>query len=183
MMARRPSASHALMLTVGLVAGWALGWSRPAPILANGADRWGDRALASGPAAVEIDAQKQLHYQDALYYLNYSTGKLFASIPVTKQVGLQHQVVNEFAERDLIADFKIKPGANPHFLMTTARLGVHSMGEAPLYVFETESGQVGVYKITPAPQTVTNSNKPLFDLLDKWVDPRLGRAIASANSR
>ena len=111
MTARRPTASHALILTVGVVAGWAIGSARPTAILANGGDRWGDRALASGPASVEIDAQKQLHYQDALYYLNYSTGRLFASIPFPKQVGLKHQIVNEFAERDLIADFQIKPGA------------------------------------------------------------------------
>ena len=181
MKARRPAASHLVVLSVGLLAGWAGGSSRTSILLANGADRWGDRALLSGPAAVEYDSQKQLQYQDALYYLNYSTGKLFASIPQSKQVGMKHEVVNDFAERDLIVDFGIKPGGNPHFLMTTANLGVYGRGEAPLYVFETETGQVAVYRITPAPQTLTTGTKPSFELLDKWVNPRLGRAIAAAN--
>ena len=71
-----------------------------------------------------------------------------------------------FAERDLVADFKIDldNGPRPHFLMTTGHLGTFGMGWAPLFVFETTSGQVGVYRIQK--QTVGLKYQLQFELLE-----------------
>ena len=181
MTAPRPAFSHVAVLIVGLLAGWGLHSGHSRQLLAGGNDRWGERALAAGPVTVEMDSEKNPVYQDALYYLNYSSGKLLTSIPMSKQVGLKTELITEFAERDLIADFQIKPGMTPHFLMTTASLGMRGNGVAPLYVFETESGQVGVYRVQP--QMTSTSSKPLFELLDRRVDRRLGRVIEAAASR
>ena len=54
-----------------------------------------------------------------------------------------------FAERDLVADFKLDldNGPRPHFLMTTGALGSYSAGWAPLYVFETTTSQLVIYRI------------------------------------
>jgi hypothetical protein len=173
----RPTLSFGIVLLAGVAIGWGLASSRAPKLLANGADRWGDRALAAGPIAIEMTADKIPVAQDAIYYLNYSTGKLFTTIPSYQQTAGGTQVFTEFAERDLIADFAIKPGMNPHFLMTTGSLGTRGAGWAPLFVVETESGQVITYKVTA--QATPGSNRPSFQLLDRRVDPRLGRAIAS----
>ena len=178
MTARRPPLSFAIVLLAGVILGWGLATTNAPKLLANGADRWGDRALASGPIAVELTADKIPIPQDAIYYLNYSTGKLLTTIPTYQQTGAGTQVFTDFAERDLIADFGIKPGMNPHFLMTTGNLGMRSSGWAPLFVVETESGQVATYKV--AAQATGTSTKPSFQLLDRRIDSRLARAIASS---
>ncbi|MDB5352451.1 MAG: hypothetical protein JWN86_3698 [Planctomycetota bacterium] len=179
MTARRPPVSFGIVLLAGVGIGWGLA-SRNAPkLLANGADRWGDRALAAGPIAVEMTADKIPIAQDALYYLNYSTGKLLSTIPTYQQTVSGTQVFTEFAERDLIADFGIKPGMNPHFLMTTGSLGMRSAGWSPLFVVETESGQVATYKVTA--QSTPGSTRPSFQLLDRHTDARLGRAITAGS--
>ncbi len=72
-----------------------------------------------------------------------------------------------FAERDLPTDFKIDLGRTkirPHWLMTTGALGAYSDGWAPLYVFETITGQVAVYKIEQ--QQVGISSRPKFELVE-----------------
>jgi hypothetical protein len=58
-------------------------------------------------------------------------------------------MINQFVERDLIADFKIdvERGINPHFLMTSGALGAYGEGWSPLFVFETTTKQVAVYKL------------------------------------
>ncbi len=179
MKARQPSLSLVVVLVAGLAIGWGLANARPASVLAVSADRWGERALVAGPIGMEILSEKVTVPQDALYYLNYSTGKLLATIP-TYQAGRGNaQVLSEFVERDLIADFGIQPGQNPHFLMTTGSLGMNGAGWSPLFVFETESGQVATYKV--APQQTPGSTRPRFDLIDRRVDRRLGRSIAPAS--
>lgn len=184
MTARRPALSFGIVLLAGVAIGWGLaGGLSPKPALANGADRWGDRAITSGPIAIEATAEKSGIgiAQDAIYYLNYSTGKLFATIPSLQQTGAITRVFTEFAERDLLADFAIKPGVTPHFLMTTASLGSRSTGWAPLFVVETETGQVATYKVSVL--ATATSTKPGFQLLDRRNDPRLGRALVESGTR
>ena len=170
-----------IVLLAGIAIGWFLAESKPRLVLANGADRWGDRALLSGSIAVELTADKIPVSQDALYYLNYSTGKLMASVPSLQQTTGKSSVFGDFAERDLIADFGIKPGQNPHFLMTTASLGVRTAGWSPLFVVETETGQVASYKVSS--QNTIGSTRPTFQLLDRRIDRRLGKAIEASASR
>lgn len=184
MTARRPALSFGIVLLAGVGLGWGLaGGFAPKPALANGADRWGDRAITAGPIAIEATADKNAAgiAQDAIYYLNYSTGKLFATIPSLQQTAAGTHVFTDFAERDLLADFAIKPGVTPHFLMTTASLGSRSTGWAPLFVVETETGQVASYKVSV--HTTATSTKPSFQLLDCRNDPRLGRSIVQSGTR
>ena len=63
--------------------------------------------------------------------------------------GAKTQLLDSFAERDLVADFKLDldGGARLRFLMATGSLGRYSAGWAPLYVFETTTGQVAVYRM------------------------------------
>ncbi len=178
---RRPSLSLGMVLTLGVVIGWGLSEMRPQRLLANGADRWGDRALTAGPIAIEMTADKIPVAQDALYYLNYSTGRLLATVPSYQQTAGSTQVFSEFAERDLIADFRIKAGQNPHFLMTTGSLGMRSAGWSPLFVLETETGQIATYRVMT--QAIPGSNRPTFELLDRRVDARLGKAILASAAR
>jgi hypothetical protein len=58
MTARRPPFSFGIVLLAGMTIGWGMASMRPARLLAHGGDRWGDRALASGPIAVEMTADK-----------------------------------------------------------------------------------------------------------------------------
>ena len=61
--------------------------------------------------------------------------------------------------------------------MTTANLGLRSEGWAPLFVFETESGQVATYRVVP--QATQGTTRPQFLLLERRRDPRLARAVAA----
>ncbi len=173
MTVRRRSLSHGTVLLVGLAIGWGLATGRPARLQAEASDRWGDRILMTGPIAIEQNAQKTPIPQDALYYLNYNTGMLLAAIPSYQQTTGGTQILTDFAERDLIRDFDLKPGVNPHFLMTTGSLGFRTEGWAPLFVVETETGQVAVYKVSA--QATVGSSKPNFQLLERKHEPRLGR--------
>jgi hypothetical protein len=86
--------------------------------------------------------------QDALYYLDYRGGRLVATIPSFRQGIGSARILEGFVERDLVVDFKldVEGGPKPHFLMTTGQLGSYGTGWAPLYVFETSTNQVAVYK-------------------------------------
>jgi hypothetical protein len=109
---------------------------------------------------------------DAIYYLNYSKGLLLAAVPSSQQTSATTNVLSEFAERDLVQDFQLSTEAHPHFLMTTGTMGAMSDGWAPLYVFETTTGQVGIYRVIP--QATAASTKPVFQLLDrKRADSRI----------
>ncbi len=55
--------------------------------------------------------------------------------------------------------------------MTTASLGLKSEGWSPLFVFETESGQVATYRIDR--QISANTDAPRFVLVELKRDPRL----------
>jgi hypothetical protein len=165
---------------VALAAGIGLGWllasvPRPAPRLrASGGDRWGDTIVTSGPILIRYDDRlKAPLTQDAIYYLDYRAGRLFATVPSFHQSGGSARLIDTFAERDLVADFRLnaEEGPRPHFLMTTGSLGMYSEGCAPLFVFETSTNQVATYKVQQ--QSVGTSSKPNFELVEV-------RPIASA---
>jgi hypothetical protein len=163
----RPRTSTAVALAAGVVLGWLLA-SAPRPtILAHGTDRSGETIIATGPVMIRYDERlKAPLAQDALYYLDYRGGRLLATIPSYHQSGGSTHLLDTFAERDLIADFKldVEGAPRPHFLMTTGALGTFSEGWAPLFVFETTTNQVATYKVQQ--QTVGTSSKPTFELLE-----------------
>ena len=165
--ASRPRLAHVLMLILGLVIGLALATQRPTRLQAGGSDRSGEAALTSGAVAIGYDEGTKTQVpQDALYYLDYKAGKLLATIPMFRQTVKSTRYLEPFAERDLVADFKIDldNGPRPHFLMTTGHLGTFGAGWAPLFVFETTSGQVAVYRIQK--QTVGVKYQLQFELLE-----------------
>jgi hypothetical protein len=157
---------HGITLVIGLLVGWTLASIRPASLLADRGAPGGDDQITAGPISIEYnEALKSPIPRDAIYYLDYKGGRLLAAIPSPLQSGNMMRVIEGFAERDLAADFKLTPGsATPHFQMTTGTMGALNGAWAPLFVFETTSKQVATYKLVP--QTVGNSTKPRFDLLE-----------------
>lgn len=172
-----------LTLAVGIALGWALATARtPRLVLASGADRWGDRIVATGPIGIEMNPlTKAAIPQEAIYYLNFSQGRLLAAIPTYRQTPGKTELLNDFAERDLLKDFEIPRGVLPHFLMSTVSLGARTEGWAPLVVFETETGQVAFYKLTM--QATPGSTRPIFELLQRRADRRLARATPPPSDR
>ena len=165
----RPRTGTAVALAAGVVLGWVLAiWPRPtATLRAQGGDRWGDLIVASGPVSMRYDERlKTTLKQDAIYYLDYKAGRLLGTIPSFQQSGSTTRLIDAFAERDLVADFKIdtEAGPRPHFLMTTCELGAYSLGWAPLFIFETTTNQVATYRIQK--KSVGTSTVPEFDLVE-----------------
>ncbi len=162
-MPRCLSRSYVLTLLAGLALGLGVNLTRNGPpsLMAGAGDRSGDSVLTAGPISIQVNpTTKVVFRQDALYYLDYQGGRLLASVPEQIQLGGKTQVLGQFAERDLVADFRLPPGITPKFLMTVGELGVSGFGWAPLYVFETTSKQVAVYRVQSSGQG------PQFDLLE-----------------
>ena len=116
---------------------------------------------------------------DALYILDYQGGRLIASLPTFRQSTGTTTIIDSFVERDLAADFKLDldTGPKPHFLMTTGSLGPFTAGWAPLYVIETTSNQLAVYRLH-LQETSGKSSRPKFELVQlsltrHRVPPRL----------
>jgi hypothetical protein len=166
-----------LSLAAGVAAGW--GASGSARLRAAASDRNGTSAVQTGMVTETRDRQgKTLATQDGLYVLNYSNGLLLAAVPSYQQVGTTTRLLSDFAERDLVQDFGLAPGANPRFLMTTLRMGLVNQEWSPLVVLELESGQVACYRLLP--QATAGSTTPNFQLVERRTDPRLARSLAAA---
>jgi hypothetical protein len=180
--ARGSSVPHVITLVVGLVLGWGLAGSRAPALLAHGGDRWEESVLATGPTFVRYnEGSKTQVAQDAVYFLDYRSGKLIGTIPSMRQSVGASRVLDGFAERDLAGDFHLdlEGGPRPHFLMTTGSMSQGSSssygdGWAPLFVFETTTRQVAVYKIQQ--QMIGTVSQTRLDLLE--IRP-YGKAIAS----
>jgi hypothetical protein len=157
----------AITLALGVLLGWGLANLR-APILhAHGGDRSGESVLATGPTMVRFDDGLRVPLaHDAIYYLDYKGGRLLAVVPIYRGGNVGAKLLDNFAERDLVADFKLdlERGPKPHFMMTTGALGEHSDGWSPLYVFESTTSQVAVYRVQQ--QTVGTVTRPRFDLVE-----------------
>ncbi|MFO0908300.1 MAG: hypothetical protein U0794_08060 [Isosphaeraceae bacterium] len=163
---------HALTLLCGIAIGWLASGPRTPALLAHGGDRWDDSILTAGPLYTRYNKGTQVQVsQDALYYLDYRAGKLVATIPTYRQSIGPARILETFAERDLVADFKIAldNGPRPHFLMTTGSMAQGSSsaygdGWAPLFVFESTSRQVAVYRIQQ--QSIGTSMQTRLELLE-----------------
>jgi hypothetical protein len=159
--------STAVVLLVGVVVGWSLSLFRPRPLNAGSGDRLGESIITTGPVLVRYDKATESSLPlDAVYILDYKGGRLVASLPTYRQSAAGTTVLESFVERDLAADFKLDldTGPPPHFMMTTGSLGQFMAGWAPLYVVETNSKQMGVYRIQ-LQQTTGKSSRPKFELL------------------
>ncbi len=168
MLMRNSRVSTAFVLLVGVIVGWSLSLLRPAPLHAGAGDRSGETILTTGPVLVRFDdATKSPIPLDALYILDFKSGRLLASLPTFRQSTTSTTVIESFVERDLAADFKLdldNGRVHPHFLMTTGSLGPFTAGWAPLYVVETTSNQMGVYRIH-LQESSGKSSRPKFELI------------------
>jgi hypothetical protein len=163
-----------MLLVLGLVLGWLAASVHPAPLVAGGGDRSGESIVATGPVMIRYDEGSKVQIPlEALYLLDYKAGKLVGTIPSMQQTTKGSKYLGVMAERDLAPDFKLDldNGPRPRFLMTTGALGAYSGGWAPLYVVETTTNQVGVYRIVQ--QSVGTKTSSRFELLEM-------RALASA---
>jgi hypothetical protein len=157
-----------LVLMTGVLLGWVVASLRPAPARASAGDRAGECIVATGPVLIQYDDVARAPIPiDALYLLDYKGGRLLATIPTYRQTGAATHLIDTFAERDLAADFKLEldTGPRPRFLMTTGSLGTYSSGWAPLYVFETTTNQLGVYRMHVA-QSAGPASRPRFELVE-----------------
>jgi hypothetical protein len=158
----------ALMLILGIFTGWGLATCRPAPLHASAGDRSGECIVTTGPVLIRWDeSAKSAVPTDAVYFLDYKGGRLLATVPTFQQTTGNAQLLDQFSERDLVADFKLDldSGPRPQFLMTTASLGANNAGWAPLYVFETKTSQMAVYRMQ-IQQTIGTPTRPRFDLVE-----------------
>jgi hypothetical protein len=168
MMVSRSRIPTVVALIIGVLMGWGLASCRPLPLQASTGDRSGESIVATGPVLVRYDeAAKGPVALDAVYFLDYKGGRLLATVPSFRQTNTATRLLEPFSERDLVADFKLEldSGARPRFLMTTGTLGPDSAGWAPLYVFETTTSQVGVYRIQMQ-TTIGTASQPRFELVE-----------------
>ena len=119
---------------------------------------------------------------DALYILDYKGGRLLATVPTFRQSTGSTTIIESFVERDLAADFKLDLDAGPHpALSHDNRIAwpIHG-GWAPLYVIETTSNQIGVYRLH-LQETTGKSADPKFELVQ--IRSYAKAAITAASSR
>ncbi len=155
-----------LALALGVAVGVVLSGLRPATLRAQGGDRVGESALVTGPVSIDYNAVKKVQVaQEALYYLDYTGARLLAAVPSFQQTVGGARVLGDFAERDLVADFQLPKGTVPHFLVTTGTLGAFGEPWAPVYVLETSTRQVAIYRVSELRTGV--STRPRFDLLER----------------
>jgi len=168
MISPRSGVPTALALLMGVFLGWGLSSFRPVPLRASAGDRSGEAIVTTGPVLMQFDETVKASIPlEALYFLDYKGGRLLGTVPSFRQTAVSTQLINTFAERDLVVDFKLDLdiGPRPHFLMTTGTLGAYSAGWAPLYVFETTSSQLAIYRMQ-LPQTVGTVARAKFDLVE-----------------
>ena len=155
-----------LVLGLGIMLGWVGSSFHARPLWATAGDRAGECITATGPVLMQYDdSTKSSIPLEAVYFLDYKTGRLLATVPSFQMTGGRTQILGEFAERDIIADFQLAGGPRPRFAMTTGGLGRFSAGWAPLYVFETTTGQVGVYRMRVG-QALGRNSTSRFELVE-----------------
>jgi hypothetical protein len=130
-----------LWLTVGLLLGGLgsivyVGAGRQAE--ASTHDRYEDYIMVTGPASMTPTIS-----MDGVWLLDYRSGKLLGTI-IDRSTGR----ISGWAEVDLVSEFALQPKQNVHFMMTTGNI---SVGQAALYVAETNTGKFGIYTMGPRP--------------------------------
>ena len=178
MMVARSRVPTVVALIFGVLIGWAMASFRPVPLQASAGDRSGESIVATGPVLVRYDdTAKGPVALDAIYFLDYKGGRLLATVPSFRQTTTATRLLEPFSERDLVADFKLDldTGPRPRFLMTTGSIGPDNAGWAPLYVFETNTSQLGVYRMLMQ-TTIGIAARPRFELVELRSYARAGDA-------
>ncbi len=98
--------------------GWIGAGFRARPVWAVAGDRAGECITATGPVLMQYDeSTKSPIPLEALYFLDYKGGPAAGDRPDLPTDRRNTQILDEFAERDLIADFKLDltGGPQPRF--------------------------------------------------------------------
>lgn len=94
---------------------------------------------------------------DVVYWLDDDrSARLHAAIPSVRRTAGEAQVLSGVGERDLAADFQLKPGTTPRFLLNCVSLGAGMQGASALLVIETTTKQVAAY--SPSPRSFAGTN-------------------------
>jgi hypothetical protein len=165
-------------LAAGVLLGAVLVGGQAPTLRAGAGDRPDAAIVTTAPFATEMNKNKAPITNDAVYYLNYSRAYLCAAVPMLTKTAGASRILSDFAERDLLKDFAIPQGVEPHFAMAAGNLGANGEGWAALYVFETTTGQVAAYHVEP--QVRPGSSAPQLLLVEKRTDPRLALARTAA---
>jgi hypothetical protein len=165
---RKPPLASIALATAALALGWLLAGGR-GPVIAGGGSRSGQSASVAGPVKVELGGAVQFGMGkiqaplDAAYWIDYRGARLYASIPSSRKTAQDVQLLREFAERDLVDDFGLKPGNQPSFLMQAASLGGMGGGSSLLIVIEATSRQIAAYQAMPRANAL--DGRPQFERL------------------
>lgn len=105
----------------------------------------------TGPIVIQQTPEGIQSPLEALYWIDHDARgpKLHAAVPTTLKVAGAARIIGEVGETDLARDFGLKPGATPQFLLNAASLGASVQGSAALWVIETTTKQVAVYRASP----------------------------------
>ena len=185
----KPRFASIALMTAGLAAGLLIAGGRSATLKAGGGSRSGASSTVAGPIKVEAGPSFRFGMPklqapiDAVYWIDYKGARLYAAIPSAHKTANDVSLLREFAERDLIADFGLKPGVDPRFLMNTASLGAMGGGTSLLLVIETTTGQVAAYRASAKASSL--ESRPEFERLQLAPygqgqppsDPRRGEPI------
>lgn len=164
-MVLRNAAALAGTLALGLVIGILASDRSPRVVLARGSDRAGESTVTTGTiATIYNPVTKTSVQQDAVYLLDYKSGRLLAAIPEMRTTGQSRSLLGPFSERDLVKDFQIAPGGTPKFMMTTL---MTPEGWEPILVFEATTNQVASYRLETNPASNNTSVAPKFELIEK----------------
>jgi hypothetical protein len=164
----KPRLASIAVATAALGFGWLLAGGR-GPAEAGGGSRSGQSASVAGPVKVETGGAMQFGMGkiqaplDAVYWIDYRGARLYASIPSSRKTAKEVQLLRDFAERDLVEDFSLKPRDQPSFLMQAASLGGMGGGSSLLIVIEATSKQIGAYQAMPRANTL--DGRPQFERL------------------
>lgn len=152
-------------LALGLALGALVSDRTPKVVLARGGDRSGESTVTTGTiATIYNPVTKSSVVQDAVYLLDYKSGRLIGTIPEPKMTGKTQSLLGPVVERDLVQDFQIAPGGTPKFMMTTV---MTPEGWEPVLIFELTTNQVASYRLQTGPASSNSPAAPKFELIER----------------
>lgn len=110
----------------------------------------GEPIAVAGPLFIQPGKDGAQAALDVVYWLDDPReARLRSVVPTTRRTAGEAQVLSGVGERDLMTDFKIKPGTQPRFLLNCVALGAGTQGASALLVIETTTKQVAAYRPSP----------------------------------
>ena len=128
---RVPASRACWLLVLGLLLGWRMATIRPAPLAGRRGDRRANRSWppARSWSATTRGTRSRSRSRPSITWITRAGG-CWRRFPRSIRPSGRRTISSAFAERDLVADFKLDldNGPRPHFLMTTGSLGTYGDG-------------------------------------------------------